>query len=174
MVTPGDDAPFAAAVVFGPRSRALVVFRVDGAARAYSRAAGVLERLCRLTCSAGAETTARRQAAEALEPFMAHVQTVLAACRLLHVDETPVRTGAGLACPRVACNDFAAAMHVGGRSAADVDAGEIAGDLHRGPGPRRLRRVRAPKRFSRGRSGKKPGGQPGTSGTVFRLVDDRR
>lgn len=45
---------------------------------------------------------------------MAHIRTVLAASGLLHADETPARAGAALA-----CNDFATAMHVGGRSAAD-------------------------------------------------------
>lgn len=126
VATSGDDARFAAApVVFGPRSRALMVFLAIGQHVPYGRAAQVLDRLCALRCSPGAVVTARRQAADALEPFMAHIRGVLAASGLLHADETPVRAEAGLHYLHVACNDYATAMHIGGRSAADIDAGGI-------------------------------------------------
>jgi transposase len=126
VATSGDDAPFAAApVVFGPRSRALMVFLAIGQHVPYGRAAGVLDRLCALRCSPGAVVTARRQAADALEPFMGHIRQVLAASGLLHVDETPARAAAALHYLHVACNDHATAMHVGSRSADDIDAGQI-------------------------------------------------
>lgn len=126
VATAGADAPFAAApVVFGPRSRALTVFMAIGRHMPFGRAAVVLEKLCGLVCSAGTLVTARRHAAEALEPFMAHIRNVLAASGPLHVDETPVRTEGALAYLHVACNDYATAMHIGGRSAADIDDGGI-------------------------------------------------
>jgi transposase len=124
--TAGDEVPFAGApVVFGPRSRALMVFLAIGQHVPYGRTARILDLLCGLRCSPGAVVTACRLAAAALEPFMAVVRELLAASGLLHADETPVRAGAELHYLHVACNDVATAMHVGGRSAADIDAGGI-------------------------------------------------
>lgn len=92
VATAGDDVPFTAApVVFGPRSRALMVFLAIGQHVPYGRTAGILDMLCGLRCSAAAVVTARRQAADALAPFMAHIRAMQAASGLLHADETPRR-----------------------------------------------------------------------------------
>src|SRR5882757_7794812 len=66
--TAGDDARFACApVVFGPRSRALMVFLAIGQHVPYGRTARIVDLLCGLRCSPGAVVTARRAAAAALE-----------------------------------------------------------------------------------------------------------
>ena len=44
---------------------------------------------------------------------------------MLHVDETPVRAAGGLAYVHVASTEFLTAMHTGGRSKDDIDAGQV-------------------------------------------------
>jgi len=56
---------------------------------------------------------------------MVRVRQLLAAAGLLHADETPARADGSLAYLHVACNDSYTAMHTGGRSAADIDAGGV-------------------------------------------------
>ncbi|MDX5563232.1 transposase [Streptomyces sp. ID05-04B] len=78
-----------------------------------------------IDCSTGWLVKVRRQAATALEPFMAHIQQILHQARLLHADETTARAAGKLAYLHVACDDKFTAMHVGGRGTADIDAGKI-------------------------------------------------
>ena len=44
---------------------------------------------------------------------------------MLHVDETPVRADGALAYVHVACTEFLTAMHTGGRTKDDIDAGKV-------------------------------------------------
>jgi transposase len=44
---------------------------------------------------------------------------------VLYADETPARAAGGLRYVHIACTEFLAALHAGGRSAADIDAGGI-------------------------------------------------
>lgn len=72
---------------------------------------------------------ARGRAAVLVEPFMARVRQLLARAGLLHVDETPARADGALTYVHVACNQSYTAMHTGGRSAADIDAGGVLPDF---------------------------------------------
>ena len=95
----------------------------------YGRAALVLRQLAGLAVSVGFLVAARRRAAVLLEPFMARVRQLLREARLLHVDETPARVDGDLAYLHVACNQSYTAMHTGGRSSKDIDAGGVLADF---------------------------------------------
>ena len=60
---------------------------------------------------------------------MARVRQLLHQAGLLHVDETPARVDGGLAYLHVACNSSYTAMHTGGRSSKDIDAGGVLVDF---------------------------------------------
>ena len=67
----------------------------------------------------------RHKAAGKLEPFMDQVRGLLRQAGVLYADETPARAAGHLEYVHVACTEFLTAMHTGGRSAADIDAGGI-------------------------------------------------
>ncbi|MBV9029388.1 MAG: transposase [Pseudonocardiales bacterium] len=61
-----------------------------------------------------------------LEPtFLPRVRQLLRSVGVLHVDESPGRAAGGLEYVHVAATPFLTAMHTGGRSAADIDAGDV-------------------------------------------------
>jgi transposase len=91
----------------------------------YGRAAVLLEKLAGLPVSTGFLVKARRRAAILLDPFMTRVRELLHVAGLLHVDETTARLGGGRTYLHVACNDAYTAMHTGGRTNDDIDAGGI-------------------------------------------------
>lgn len=122
----GQAPVFASAPVqWGPSVLARGVLATLGHHLPYGRAALVLRQLAGLVVSVGFLVGARRRAAVLLEPFMVRVRQLLAAAGLLHVDETPARVDGSLSYVHVACNDSYTAMHTGGRSAADIDAGGV-------------------------------------------------
>ncbi|QMU73443.1 transposase [Streptacidiphilus sp. P02-A3a] len=112
-------------VQWGPGVKARAVLTVMAHHLPFGRAKRLLRDLAGIDCSTGWLVNVRRQAAAALEPFMAHIQKILHRARLLHVDETTVRAAAKLAYLHVACDDKFTAMHTGGRGVADIDAGKI-------------------------------------------------
>ncbi len=67
----------------------------------------------------------RGVAAARLGPFMARVGELLGQAGVLHVDETPGRACGGLVYVHVAATEFLTHLHVGGRSADDIDAGGV-------------------------------------------------
>jgi len=76
--------------------------------------------------STGFVATVRHRAAQLLEPtFLPRVRQLLGGVGVLHVDETPGRAAGGLEYVHVAATEFLTAMHTGGRSATDIDAGAI-------------------------------------------------
>ncbi|MGH3683130.1 MAG: IS66 family transposase, partial [Natronosporangium sp.] len=75
--------------------------------------------------SAGFAYQVVAEAAARLGPFVSHVAAALHVEKVLHADETPARVGGGLRYVHVACTDRFTLMHVGGRSAEDVDAGGV-------------------------------------------------
>jgi transposase len=90
------------------------------------RATALLETLGGLRVSVGLVGRARRRAAARLEEkFIPHLQALLATAQVLHADETTGRAAAGLAYVHVACTEYLTLMHVGGRSAEDIDAGGV-------------------------------------------------
>ena len=95
----------------------------------YGRAAVLLRQLAGLAVSVGFLVAARRRAAGLAEPFMARVRQLLREAGLLHVDETPARVDGELAYLHVACNQSYTAMHTGGRTSKDIDAGGVLADF---------------------------------------------
>jgi len=89
------------------------------------RAARLLSDLLGVGCSVGFVAGVRGRAAGLLEPFMARVRWLLGQAGVLGVDETPGRAGGELAYVHVACTEFLTHLHVGGRSATDIDAGGV-------------------------------------------------
>jgi transposase len=89
------------------------------------RAAGLLADLLGVGCSVGFVAGVRGVAAGRLGPFMARVRELLRQAGVLGVDETPGRAGGALAYVHVACTEFLTHLHIGGRSADDIDAGGV-------------------------------------------------
>ncbi|MCX4749217.1 IS66 family transposase [Kitasatospora sp. NBC_01287] len=125
-VTAGPTPPGASGrVQWGPGVKARAVLTVMAHHVPFGRAKRLLRDLAGINCATGWLVNVRRQAAAALEPFMARIQQILHTARLLHVDETTARAAGKLAYLHVACNDRYTAMHIGGRGIADIDAGKI-------------------------------------------------
>jgi transposase len=78
-----------------------------------------------LRVSAGWMAGVRHKAAARLEPFMDQVRGLLRQAGVLYADETPARAGGHMEYVHVACTEFLTALHTGGRSAADIDAGGV-------------------------------------------------
>jgi transposase len=89
------------------------------------RAAQLMSDLAGVTVSAGFMAGVRGKAAARLEPFMGHVRGLLRQAGVIYADETPARAAGGLGYVHVACTGYLTAMHTGGRSAADIDAGGV-------------------------------------------------
>ncbi len=58
---------------------------------------------------------------------MERVRELLGQAGVLHVDETPGRACGGLVYVHVAATESLTHLHVGGRSATDIDAGGVLG-----------------------------------------------
>lgn len=91
------------------------------------RAAGLLGGMLGVGCSVGFVAGVRGVAAGRLGPFMERVRELLQQAGVLHVDETPGRACGGLVYVHVAATEFLTHLHVGGRSADDIDAGGVLG-----------------------------------------------
>jgi transposase len=76
--------------------------------------------------SVGFTASVRGRAARILEQtFLPRVRQLLRQAGVLHVDETPARAAGGLEYVHVAATEYLTALHTGGRSAADIDAGQV-------------------------------------------------
>ncbi len=111
--------------VYGPQTRAQAANLVCGHHVPVSRSALLLRQMAGITVSAGWMAGIRGRAAAALAPFMAHVRVLLAAAPALNADETPARAAGALSYVHVACTRYLTHLHVGGRSAEDIDAGGV-------------------------------------------------
>jgi transposase len=90
------------------------------------RSRELLETLCGIDVSTGFLAGIRGRAARRLEQtFLPHLRTLLASAPVLHADETPGRAAGGLSYVHVACTQYLTLLHVGGRSATDIDAGGV-------------------------------------------------
>jgi len=78
--------------------------------------------------SVGFVAGVRARAAGRLGPFMNRVRVLLRGAGVLYADETPARAAGHLHYVHVACTEFLTAMHTGGRSAEDIDAGGVLPD----------------------------------------------
>jgi len=89
------------------------------------RAAALVRSLSGVSVSAGFVAGVRGRAAARLGPFMDRVRVLLRESGVLYADETPARTAGKLHYVHVACTELLTAMHTGGRSAEDIDAGGV-------------------------------------------------
>jgi transposase len=90
------------------------------------RARQVLAALGAMVVSTGLLAGVRGRAARGLEAvFLPHMQALLQQAPVLHADETVARAAGTLKYVHVACTEYLTLMHVGGRSAADIDAGGV-------------------------------------------------
>ncbi len=90
------------------------------------RSRHLLEALCGIDVSTGFLAGARGRAARRLErQFLPHLRALLASAPVLHADETPGRAAGALSYVHVACTAYLTLLHVGDRSAAAIDAGEV-------------------------------------------------
>jgi transposase len=90
-----------------------------------ARAAALVASLTGVKVSAGFTAGVRGKAAARLGPFMERVRVLLREARVLYADETPARAEGHLHYVHVACTEFLTAMHTGGRTSGDIDAGGI-------------------------------------------------
>jgi transposase len=118
-------AGVAGRVQYGPGLRAAVAYGRGVQFLPYARVARLMGDLLGVPVSAGFAYQVVAEAAAALGPFCSHVAAALHLEKVLHADETPARVGGKLKYVHVACTDRLTLMHVGGRSADDVDAGGV-------------------------------------------------
>ena len=91
-----------------------------------NRATRLMASMLGISVSTGFMAGVRGRAARLLEiSFLPRIQDLLRQVGVLHVDETPARADGALAYVHVAGTEFLTAMHTGGRSKADIDAGQI-------------------------------------------------
>ncbi len=90
-----------------------------------SRAASLVASLTGVNVSAGFTAGVRGRAAARLGPFTDQVRVLLRESAVLHAGETPARTAGKPRYVHVACTGFLTALHTGGRTAQDIDAGGI-------------------------------------------------
>jgi transposase len=115
-----------ARVQYGPRVLARAAELVCAHYLPVARAARLMRSMLGVGVSTGFVATVRHRAAQLLEStFLPRVRELLRGVGVLHVDESPGRAAGGLEYVHVAATPFLTAMHTGGRSAADIDAGAI-------------------------------------------------
>jgi len=110
---------------YGPEAHARAANLASAQHIPVGRAAQLMGDMTGLRVSAGWMAGVRHKAAGKLDPFMDHVRGLLRQAGVLYADETPARAAGHLEYVHVACTEFLTAMHTGGRSAADIDAGGI-------------------------------------------------
>jgi transposase len=112
-------------VQYGPGVKAAAAYARGRQFLPYARAAAVLADLCAAKVSPGFVYAVLGEAARRLAPFMTRVRALLREQAVLHADETPARCEQTWKYVHVAATETLTAFHVGGRSAADIDAGGI-------------------------------------------------
>lgn len=112
-------------VQYGPDTHAHAANLVCGNHIPVYRAARLVAVMLGVDVSVGFVAGVRGKAAGRLAPFMDWVRTLLRRAGVLHVDETTARAAGELTYVHVACTEFLTHLHIGGRSAADIDAGKV-------------------------------------------------
>jgi transposase len=112
-------------VQYGPGVHARAALAVCAHYLPAGRAAAMVASLAGVRVPAGFTAGVRGKAAARLGPFMDRVRMLLRESGVLYADETPARASGHLHYVHVACTEFLTAMHTGGRSADDIDAGGI-------------------------------------------------
>ena len=110
---------------YGPEAHAQAANLASAQHIPVARAAQLMGDMTGLRVSAGWMAGVRHKAAGRLEPFMDHVRGLLRQAGVIYADETPARAAGHLEYVHVACTGYLTAMHTGGRSADDIDAGGV-------------------------------------------------
>ncbi|MGH3984276.1 MAG: IS66 family transposase [Pseudonocardiaceae bacterium] len=111
---------------YGPSVLARAAELLCGHYLPVGRAAMLMGSLLGVGVSTGFMAGVRARAARLLEAtFLPRVRELLRCVGVLHADETPGRAAGGLTYVHVACTEFLTAMHTGGRSSDDIDAGGV-------------------------------------------------
>lgn len=115
-----------ARVQYGPGVRARAAELLCAHYLPVGRATRLMGSLVGAEVSVGFMAGIRARAARLLEAaFLPRVRELLTQAGVLHVDETPGRADGALSYVHVAATEYLTAMHTGGRSAADIDAGGV-------------------------------------------------
>jgi transposase len=115
-----------ARVQYGPTVLARAAELVCAHYLPVARAARLMRSMAGVAVSVGFTASVRGRAARILEQtFLPRVRQLLRQAGVLHVDETPARAAGGLEYVHVAATEYLTALHTGGRSAADIDAGQV-------------------------------------------------
>lgn len=112
-------------VQYGTDVKAAAVYARAGQFLPFGRAAALMGDLLGVRVSTGFVHQVVAEAARRLGPFVSRLAALLRVQDVLHADETPARVGGGWKYVHVACTAELTLFHVGGRSAADVDAGGV-------------------------------------------------
>jgi len=112
-------------VQYGPGVHARAALAVCAHYLPVARATSLMAASTGVSVSAGFMASVRSKAAARLGPFMDRIRGLLRQAGVLYADETAARAAGGLRYVHVACTEFLTAMHTGGRSAEDIDAGGI-------------------------------------------------
>ncbi|PWR15441.1 IS66 family transposase [Micromonospora sicca] len=112
-------------VQYGTNVKAGVVYARAAQFLPYARVAALMGDLLGVSVSTGFVHQVVTDAARRLGPFVSHLAALLRVQDVLHADETPARLGGGFKYVHVACTPGLTLFHVGGRSAADIDAGGV-------------------------------------------------
>jgi transposase len=110
---------------YGPGVHARVALAVCAHHLPVARAARLVAAFTGVSVSAGFAAGVRGKAAARLGPFMDRARELLREAGVLYADETPARAAGGLRYVHVACTEFLTSLHTGGRSAKDIDAGQV-------------------------------------------------
>ena len=113
-------------VRIGPQALARAALLTCGHHLPVGRSRALLEALTGIDVSTGLLAGIRGRAARKLERvFLPYLRELLTSAPVLHADETTGRAAGSLSYVHVACTQYLTLMHVGGRSAADIDAGGV-------------------------------------------------
>lgn len=110
---------------YGTGVKAAAVYARAAQFLPFARVAALLGDLLGVRVSAGFVHQVVSEAARRLGSFVSHTAALLHVQQVLHADETPARVAGGLKYVHVACTPELTLFHVGGRSKADIDAGQV-------------------------------------------------
>ena len=113
-------------VRIGPAATAVAALLTCAHYLPIHRAAALFRALTGMAVSTDYLAGVRRRAAAVLEEvFLPYMRELLATATVLHADETTGRAQGKLSYVHVACTEYLTLLHVGGRCAADIDAGAV-------------------------------------------------
>lgn len=125
VTEPAVPAGVSGRVQYGSGVKAATVYARAAQFLPFARAAALMGDLLGVPVSTGFVHQVVAEAARRLGPFVSHTAALLQVQGVLHADETPARVDGALKYVHVACTPGLTLFHVGGRSKADIDAGQV-------------------------------------------------